>query len=146
MKKTILVSFLILLFGCSNPFRHDIKVCNGDYDIENDYKWTYKIPRELVITIEKNIVNIEGTGDSFDSKYQICKETESILSFELNCVKKKESEFKSSDEFVKYLLHTRMGGGDYNKLSGRLELTHLPFGMNGGNKFIGEFRCVSPKK
>jgi hypothetical protein len=141
---TLFLSYL--LSSCTDLTRHELKVCKGDYDIQNDYKWTYKVPKELVLSIDKKKVNIEGTGDSFDGQYEICKETESFISFELNCIKKTVSEFKSTDEFVKYLVHTRKGGGDFNKISGRLELTHFPLGLNDGYEYVGEFRCENSKK
>lgn len=116
-------------------------ICEGDFDKTIHGKTDLKITEKFNLSISQK--NIIAEGSFFDGIYQVCNETKTLVWFEKSCKKRKETEFKSTEEFVDYLLYTNTGGGYFNKLSGYLEIINLPFGMNQRERasYSGQFNC-----
>ncbi len=143
MKILLFLLTLIFLCGCIYSEKPKVLICEGDFDRTILGKTDIKVAGQLALTVNKKKLTVEGSF--FDDTYQVCSETNTLIWFEKNCKKRKETEFKSTKEFVDYLLYTNTGGGYFNKLSGYLEIINLPFGMNQRERasYTGQFNCKS---
>jgi hypothetical protein len=142
MKIKKLVSIIVFLVLSLTAHSEDkLFFCDGDFDRTILGKTDLKIKGKFNISMSPK--NITAEGSFFDGVYQVCNETKTIIWFEKACKKRKETDFKSSKDFVDYLLYTNTGGGYFNKVSGYLEIINLPFGMNDRERasYTGQFSC-----